>query len=408
MRNWSGSYEFTAPEVATPDSVDALREVVTSHDRVHAVGSGHSFHDIAESAGVLVSTAALPQAIEVDAAAGLVRVGGGVRYGRLAPELHRHGLALANLASLPHISVAGTIATGTHGSGDRNRTLSAATAGIELMTADGELRWIRRGDPDFAGAVVSLGALGIVTRVELDVVPAFELTQTVYDRLPRDAWLDGFDEITALGYSVSAFTAFEPGVVDSLWVKRRVEDDPAPASVLGSPARTEQRHMIMAIDAASTTQQGGVPGPWHERLPHFRFEFTPSAGEEVQTEYLLPRERAAEAIRALDGLRETIQPLLMISEVRTMAADDLWLSPAEGRDTVGLHFTWERRVPEVLEVCARLEEVLLPLGARPHWGKLFATADPLAAYRRADEFRALVARLDPAGRFRGPFLERYL
>jgi alditol oxidase len=151
-----------------------------------------------------------------------------------------------------------------------------------------------------------------------------------------------------------------------------------------------------------------VPGPWSERLPHFRFEFTPSAGEEVQSEYLLPRERAAEAIRALYELRDVISPLLMISEIRTVATDDLWLSPAEGRATVGLHLTWERRVPEVLLACARIEEALLPLGARPHWGKLFATADPMAAYRRADDFRALVAEFDPAGRFRNAYLDRYL
>jgi xylitol oxidase len=414
--NWAGNLRYGARGVVAPRSFDGLRRVLAdaerTGERLRALGTRHSFNGIADTDGLLVSTAALPTEIEIDAERRLVRVSGGIRYGDLAVRVEESGWAIANLASLPHISVAGAVSTGTHGSGDRNGSLAASVASIELITAAGELVTLARGDADFDAVVVGLGAFGVVTHVTLDIEPSFQVEQTVYERLSLDDVLADLDAVTWLGYSVSLFTTWRNvDVVDQLWLKRRPDRDPAaPAEVAGARPAPGPRHPLPGVSAEHCTEQGGVAGPWLERLPHFRMGFTPSNGEELQSEYLVPREHAVAAIRAVRGLASEIAPLLFVSEVRTVAADTLWLSPAFGRDVVGLHFTWRPEQPEVLALLPRIEAALAGLEARPHWGKLFA-ADAAALaprYPRFDAFTALAAEYDPSGRFRNAFTDRVL
>ncbi|SEH02812.1 xylitol oxidase [Nonomuraea solani] len=361
--------------------------------RVRALGSGHSFNHVADTTGDLVVLDRLPDLVEIDAAASKVRVGAGMTYARLAPLLHEAGFALANMASLPHISIAGSVATGTHGSGDAVQSLAAAVSGLDLVTADGSTLSLSRGDADFPGAVVSLGALGIVTSLTLDLVPAFELRQYVREGLSADALAD-FDAIMSSGYSVSLFTDYRDTRV---WVKRAEElTDP---DWYGTTPADGPRHPLPAMPADSCTVQLGVPGPWFERLPHFRPDFPPSgAGDELQSELIVPREHAVKALRELFAIGDRIRPVLQISEIRSVAADDLWLSPFQGRDSVGIHFTWIRDVASVMPVLELVEATLAPFEPRPHWGKLF-TRRPACP----DRFRALVRRLDPEGKFGSDF-----
>jgi xylitol oxidase len=408
LTNWSGNHRFAAARVHRPTTVEELQTIVAGAERVHALGSRHSFTDVADTAGDLVVTADLPEEIDVDAERREVRVAGGVTYGRLAAALHAQGWALATMASLPHISVAGAVATGTHGSGDRIGSLAAAVAGLDLVSADGSRHSVRRGEPDFDGHVVALGALGVATHVTLDVEPTYDVRQDLYTDLPWDVALGRFDELTASAGSVSLFTDWSGDDVAQVWLKSR--DTTPPPDLFGAPAAAGTLHMLTGADLEAVTDQGGVPGPWHERLPHFRMAFTPSRGEELQSEYLLPRSRAVEAIGALRALAGRFGPLLQVSEVRTVAADPLWLSGAYDVDAVALHFTWVRDVPGVYAVLPAIEEALLPLGARPHWGKCFVAgaAELRQAYPRFDDFRALATRLDPDGVFRSDFLARTL
>ncbi|MFF7467544.1 FAD-binding protein [Streptomyces sp. NPDC008092] len=404
VTNWARNITYTAKEFHRPHSVDALRSLVAGSARVRVLGSGHSFNRIADPGpeGVLVSIAGLPPVIEVDTAARTVRVAGGVRYAELARAVHAHGLALPNMASLPHISVAGSVATGTHGSGVANGSLAAPVREVELVLADGSARTIARGDAGFDGAVTSLGALGAVTALTLDLEAAYDMAQTVYTELPLDG-LD-FPAVSGAAYSVSLFTDWrEPGF-RQVWVKRRT-DRPAVDFEWAAPA-TEAMHPVPGMPAGNCTEQFGVPGPWHERLPHFRAEFTPSSGDELQSEYLLPRTAAVDALHAVDAVRRTVSPVLQTCEVRTIAADPQWLSPAHGRDSVALHFTWVDDLTAVLPVVRRLEEALEPFDPRPHWGKVFAVpaAEVRRRYPRLGDFRALARDLDPDGKFSNPFV----
>ena len=403
--NWADSYDYRALEIHSPTSVEAVQELVASAPLVRALGTRHSFTGLADSAGILVSLAGLDVAPVIEGST--VVVPGGMRYGELAAWLHAQGWALHNLASLPHISVAGAIATGTHGSGDRNGTLSAAVAALTFVTATGELVTVRRGESDFDGTVVSLGALGIVVSVTLDIQPTFDARQDLYDGLTWDSLLESFDEVTSAAYSVSIFTSWQGPGVEMLWLKSRMDAAEPPATLLTATRHAIQRHMLPEQMAESTTQQGGIPGPWSDRLAHFKLEFTPSNGDELQSEYLVPRVHAVEAIAAVRELRDRISPLLHITEIRTMAADSLWLSGAYETDAVGIHFTWKKLPAEVHAVLPAIEAALLPLGARPHWGKVF-TALESANYPRLADFRALREKWDPAGKFDNEFLREFI
>ena len=404
--NWAGNIAFAAPDFYRPASVGELRTVVARARQVRVLGTGHSFNDMADSPGAQVSLAGLPPEVEVDSAGSLVRVAAGLSYADVAVRLDRRGFALRNLASLPHISVAGSVATGTHGSGVANGSLASSVREVELVTADGSLRTIGRDDPRFDGAVTSLGALGAVTALTLDLVPHFEVAQHIHLGLPL-ADLD-FETVSALAYSVSLFTDWHAPRFTQVWLKQRT-DRPVPGFPW-APAATEPVHPVPGMPAVNCTEQLGVPGPWHERLPHFRAEFMPSSGAELQSEYLLPRPCAMRALHALDGIREKIAAVLQICEVRTVAADTQWLSPAYGRDSVALHFTWIADTAAVLPVVGLVEETLAPFDPRPHWGKVFTVprAELRERYPRAAAFRALVAELDPAGTFTNAFLADFL
>jgi alditol oxidase len=412
--NWAGNIVYRASELAKPADLAGLQAVVRDHPQVRAVGTGHSFNRIADTPGVLITLAGLPDEISIDAGRAAATVPGGITYQELAPRLTEAGWALPTLASLPHLTVAGACATATHGSGDGNGNLATQVSGMQLVTPDGELRTLdRHSDGDrFRGAVVGLGALGVVARLTLDLVPAFEVQQYVYQGLPAAMLRSHFDEIFGSGYSVSVFTDWQGSRHRQVWVKQRVGGGgswrPEPRWMDATLA-DQPLHPIPGQPAAYATEQLGVPGPWHERLPHFRGEFTPSAGAELQSEYLLPRQRAAASFDALASLAGMLAPVLQICEIRTVAPDDLWLSPSYQRDTVALHFTWIRDTASVTPVIAAIEHLLAPLGARPHWAKLFTTAPHAvrALYPRSADFQRLLGDMDPAGKFRNSFVTKY-
>jgi xylitol oxidase len=402
-RNWAGNHVYAARALHRPETIEQLQELIAATPRIRVLGSRHSFSAIAD-ADELVSLERLPAAVEADTDRGTVRCSGGTTYGALAAELARRDLALANLASLPHISVAGAVATATHGSGDRNGNLATSVAGLELVTADGERRTVRRGDPDFEGHVVSLGALGAVVRIELDAEPAYDVRQEVFEGLSWEALLEHLDEIFAAAYAVSVFTRWGEAV-DQVWLKQR--GDGTRGELFGAHRATEDRHPILGNDPVHATPQLGRPGPWSERLPHFRLAFTPSNGEELQSEHHVPRRHAAAAIEALRAVAPAFRGPVLVGELRTVAADDLWLSPQHDGPTLGIHFTWAPDPPAVRRALEAVEAALAPFEPRPHWGKLFhAGRDELAArYPRLGDFARLAERLDPRGAFRNAWLE---
>lgn len=407
--NWAGNLTYRAAALHRPHTIEELQEVVRTTPRLRGLGSRHSFNPIADTVGDQVSVADLPPVVDIDASARTVTVSAGLRYGELVEQIDAAGWALANLASLPHISVGGAVSTGTHGSGDRNGSLAAAVAGVRLVRADGELADVVRGEADFAGTVVGLGRLGILTAVTLDVVPTFEVRQDLFEHLP---WSDvhvHFDAVTSSAYSVSMFTDWSDAGPHQVWTKSRTDVDPV-TELFGATLATRELHPLPGVDPGATTRQLGVPGPWWDRLPHFRLEYTPSDGNELQTEYLVPRAAGLDAIDAVRDLREQLAPILLVSEIRTVAGDQLWLSPSHGTDCVALHFTWRMDVPVVEAFLPRLDDTLAPFAARPHWGKVFSTTSErlLAAYPRLPDVAALAARVDPDGKFGNELTDSWL
>jgi alditol oxidase len=407
--NWAGNVMFGGARTLRPSSVTQLRGLVAESSAARVLAAGHSFSPIADTTGTLLSLDELPRTVRIDPERRAVTARASITYGDLAAHLYAAGYALPNLASLPHISVAGACATGTHGSGDRNGCLATAVSALEMVTADGELMTVSRDrDGDvFPGMVVALGALGVVTSMTLDIEPAFTVRQWVYEDLPRGQLDAHFAEIFASAHSVSVFTDWRPPYACRVWLKQRVGagDDWTPRPRwLDARLAAVQLHPVPGMQPAYTTQQLGVPGPWHERLPHFRAEYTPSSGDELQSEYLVPRGLALAALAALDPIADQIAAVLRISEIRTIAADDLWLSPCYQRDTVGFHFTWLLDTQAVIPVLTAIEERLAPFDARPHWGKLFLMK-PAPLYPRLPDFANLMARYDPQAKFRNAFID---
>lgn len=412
--NWSGNITYSTDHVLTPASIEDVSEAVKSCSKLRALGSRHSFNTIADSNANQISLQHI-DSIDIDDKAHTVTAGAGIRYGQLAPVLTDRGYALHNLASLPHISVAGAIATATHGSGLHNGNLATAVAGLEVVTADGKLVQVSRDndEAEFLGTVVALGALGVVTRVTLNLQPAYLVAQSVYRNLSFDHLEHHLDEIFGAGYSVSLFTDWQNHRATQVWIKRRlspgVKNDWQP-EFFDAKLATEKLHPIEGHSAESCTNQQGIPGPWYERLPHFKMNFTPSSGRELQTEYLVPRNRGYEAILAVEKLRDRITPHLLVTELRTIAADDLWMSTAYQRDSLAIHFTWKPEWPEVRQILPLIEQQLAPFGPRPHWAKLFtlAPARLQAQYTRLAAFKGLLQHYDPATKFRNDFLSSNL
>jgi xylitol oxidase len=415
LRNWAGNIRFSTDRVHHPETVSQVQEIVRKSRQVRVLGSRHSFNAIADSTADLISLDRLEPVLEIDAHRRQITIDGGVTYGRLAPRVYEAGFALHNTASLPHITVAGACATATHGSGSRNGNLASRVAAMEIVTADGTVRGISRADDGdrFAGAVVGLGGLGVVTRLTLDVLPTFDMHQVVYENLPLAQVEEQFDAVMSSGYSVSLFTDWRERRFNQVWIKTVAASGGAvlaEPTFYGTTLATTDLHPLPTLDAAACTKQMGVVGPWHERLPHFRAEFEPSYGEELQSEYFVPRAHAPAALRAIDGIRGDVAPLLQMSEVRTIAADEMWMSPFYRRDCAALHFTWRFDWEGVKRLLPRIEALLTPFDARPHWGKLFTIPAPTlqARYERLPDFRALLESFDPKGTFRNTYLDTFV
>lgn len=405
LTNWAGNVTFDVNRLRRPESVDELRRVVARSPRVRALGTGHSFSRVADTEHDLVRLDRLPRRVVIDHDEHTVTVTGGMRYADLIHVLHREGFALANLASLPHISIAGACATGTHGSGDSQRCLASAVAGLEIVGPEGDLIELSRavdGD-EFAGSVVALGALGIVSRVTLDIEPAFAMAQRVHLLVPLEEIASSLDEVFGAAYSVSLFTDWRD--TGDVWLKRRVGLPETGWD--GGQRALEPMHPVPGMPVELSTDQLDVVGPWHERLPHFRPELTPGAGEELQSEFYLPRTAAPAAFAAIREIADLVAPAMHIAEVRTVRGDDLWLSPAYHRDTVTFHFTWIDYLDAVEPVLAEVEKRLRPLGGRPHWGKLttMTPSEIVAGCERADDFAQLTRKHDPEGKFRNSFVD---
>lgn len=414
-QNWAGNYTYQARGVQYPETVEELQELVAKSEKIKALGSRHSFNDIADTSSEQVSLSKLPIETSFDHERKQVIFGAGLTYGQLCPQIHEQGYALHNLASLPHISVVGSVATATHGSGDGNGNLAVGVTALEFVSGTGELVSLsREANPDiFDGVVVHLGALGIITKMTLELQPSFWVQQEVYDRLPLSELYAHFDAIETSAYSVSLFSDWHSDYVKQVWLKRRLgsnEGQEIEPSFHGATLAQQQRHPVDDAAAVSVTAQRGIPGPWHERLPHFRIDQTPSVGAEIQSEYFVPRKYAVEAYKALTALGEQIRPVLLISEVRTVAADTLWMSPAYQQPMVGFHFTWERDWEGVKARLPLIEAALEPFEGRPHWGKTFTMAPERirSFYPKLADFRALAERFDPQGKFRNAYLDNVL
>src|SRR5258706_2660586 len=415
QKNWAGNYTYSAVRLHRPTTIDQVQDTVSRCRKLRVLGSRHSFNGIADSTEDLISLEHLNQVIGLDREPHTVTIEGGVKYGPLCEYLHREGFAIHNLASLPHISVAGACATGTHGSGNRNGNLATAVVALEIVTANGDVITLSRDQhvDQFEGAVVGLGGLGVVTKLTLKVEPTFDMRQTVYENLPMSELENNFDEITDSAYSVSLFTDWKNTSFNQVWLKQRVADSATETPVANffrATPSTRDLHPIGALSAENCTEQMGIAGAWYERLPHFKMDFTPSSGEELQTEYLIPRQYAVAAIEAINHIRGQIAPLLQISEIRMVAADSLWMSPCYQQPCVALHFTWKMDWEAVKQLLPLLEEQLAPFQARPYWGKLF-TLPPRkvrALYERLANFQDLLRYYDPQGKFSNDFLDMFI
>jgi alditol oxidase len=410
--NWADNYTFSAVRIHRPASIDEVRRLVARSPRIRAIGARHSFNGVADSPGELVDLRDIDPGVLIDPERRTVTVGAATNYGVLAAHLQRMGWALHNMASLPHVSVAGAIATGTHGSGDRLGNLATAVVAFEIVCATGDVMTIRRGDLGFDGAVVALGALGIVTRVTLDIEPAFSVRQDAFEGLAWAALLADLDAVMSAGYSVSLMTSWSGPTVSRWWIKTRLEDgasDAMPAARLGT-APAAQPSLRATPEAIQRLNPFGVAGPWSERLAHFRPDVEPNPAFHLQSEYMVPRAQATTAIARLRDISERIDCLLWATEIRSMTGDGLWLSPSFGDDRVAIHFSWLRETDAVAALTAEIEEMLLPLGARPHWGKIMhaRAAELVPLYPKLPAFRNLARSYDPNGKFRNEFLDTHV
>ena len=412
LKNWAGNITYSTDNVFYPETIEAIQQLVKDHTKIKVLGTKHCFNRIADSSNNLISTSKLNKVLSLDTASNSVTVEAGIKYGELAPYLGNRGFALHNLASLPHISVGGSIATGTHGSGIRNGNLSSAVVGLEVVTVDGQVvNFSKELDAEkFNAVVVGLGAIGITTKVTLTVEPTYQLRQYVFTGMPMAQLRNNFEEIMSAGYSVSLFTDWQTDLINEVWIKSRLDDgkDHSGPEFFGAKGAQKNLHPIIGISAENCTLQMGVPGPWYERLPHFKMGFTPSSGKELQTEYFVPLSNAVDAIEAVYRLGKEIGPHLFITEIRTIAADDLWMSPCYHQTSVTIHFTWKQETEAVLNLLPQIEKALAPYNARPHWGKVFTMSPKVldSRYEKLSDFKKLVAEYDPRGKFRNEFLEK--
>jgi len=415
QRNWAGNFQYSTTNWHEPASVEEVQHLVLSLAKLRVIGTRHSFNSIADSNENIVSLQKLNKVLTINHEKGTVTVEAGIKYGDLCHALQQQGYALHNLASLPHISVAGACATATHGSGNNNQNLAAAVSAMEVVTADGSIVTFSRekSEADLHGVVVGLGGLGIVTTLTLDIMPTYQMRQDVYENLPLAQLAHDFDTIYSSAYSVSLFTNWQDEIFNQVWLKSKLTNDQTFSlgeDFFGAKTAKENLHPVPGLGAKNCTAQLGVPGDWLDRMPHFRMDFTPSKGQELQSEYILAREHAYDALCALSKIRKHIAPHLFISEVRTIAQDELWLSPSYKQDSVAFHFTWQEKWEQVQQVLPLIEAQLEPFQAKPHWGKLFTTSPSKiqSLYEKMPDFQQLLLKHDPKGKFRNNFLNKYI
>jgi xylitol oxidase len=414
LKNWAGNLTYSTDKVHYPSKVEEVQELVRKHDKIKALGSRHSFNRIADSMDHLVSLEKMNKVVSLDKTAHTLTVESGAKYGEFAPYLYENGYALPNLASLPHITVVGACATATHGSGIKNSNLSSSVSAIEFVDASGQLVTLsKQKDPEiFPGAVVGLGALGVVTKITLELLPAFDMSQVVYLDLPISELENNFLDLQSRGYSVSLFTDWKNKNINEVWIKSIAGDQVTAADLdlYGAKLATENIHPVSTQSAETVTEQRGIPGPWYERMPHFKMGFKPSTGEELQSEYFVPIEHAYDALLAMEELHEKISPHLFISEIRSIKGDNFWMSPCYQKDSVAIHTTWKQDVDRVMGLIELVEEQLAPFDPIPHWAKLFTMSPRLlqSKYEKLADFKQLVAQYDKEGKFRNDFLNENL
>jgi xylitol oxidase len=410
--NWAGNLTYSTDDLYTPETVAEMQQTVKKCSKLRGLGSKHSFNKIADSTKAQVSTSKLNKIISLNKENHTVTVEAGIKYGELCTYLDTNGYALHNLASLPHISIAGACSTATHGSGIKNGSLATAVSAIEFVNAAGDIVSLSRvkDEAEFSGAVVALGAIGIVTKMTLDLLPTFKMKQVVYLNMPMSELEKNFETIMSGGYSVSLFTDWKNKNINQVWIKSKVADDDTgeiAAEFHGAKPATKNMHPLEDLSAENCTEQMGVAGPWYERMPHFKMGFTPSSGKELQSEYFIPFENAYEGMMAIEKLNDKVSPHLFISEIRAIAADDLWMSPFDKKTCVAFHFTWKQEWDEVQKLLPRVEDALASFSPRPHWGKLFTLKPDILQSRieRLNDFKSLLEKHDPSGKFRNEFID---
>ncbi|MEJ7892993.1 MAG: D-arabinono-1,4-lactone oxidase [Solirubrobacteraceae bacterium] len=418
-RNWAGDQVCRPAAMVAPASRGELARVVASADKVRVAGAGHSFSDAVLTDGTLLSLERLDRVLDLDAASGQVRVEAGITLHALGERLAAHGLAFENLGDIDVQSIAGAMATGTHGTGARLANLSASVHSVELVLADGTIVEVDGGD-DLLAARVSLGALGVVSAVTLQAVPAFTL-EGVDAPVPLEATLDRLDELTAANQHFEFFT-FPHSPLALTRTNNRTGAPPEPRGRARAYAEdiVLSNHAFAAFCLLGKARPGWIPalnrtmsrlaGSSRRVERSDRIFASPRRVRFNEMEYAIPRTHVAEAVRAVRALIDALALAVGFPlEVRFVAADDALLSPAGDRETgyVAVHMyrgmEWEPYFRAV-------EAIMDGYGGRPHWGKRhFQTAATLAPrYPGWTRFQAVRDRLDPGRKFTNAYVERVL
>ncbi|KAK3270130.1 hypothetical protein CYMTET_21453 [Cymbomonas tetramitiformis] len=442
--NWAGNIKFQT-EVLYPTTVEEVVDIVVSHDKVRVLGTGHSFNNVAfgherGSSSVLISTRNLREVIDC-CNNSVVRIQSGVTYADLGEFLRTRGLALPNIASLPGITVTGAASTATHGSGMKNPILASAVKSLTLVTHDGELRTFTRPgrkfnqadgtftslateahELQFHSAVVGLGAVGVVVEMEIELVPSFDIQLCIYENIPLKA-LDKpqrFELLILRTYSTSLFTDWTGDAFSSVWLKSKLNygetGEPCESRYKNKDVATKAVHPIPGLDAEACSKPG--VGPSHQQLPHFLDGFTPSNGDELQSEYFVSLRHWRPVTQALFkfGKQGGFGKVLQISEVRFLQGDDFTLSPCSVLGGVNgcaaFHFTWHHDAPEVRKVLQAVEDLLGRFDPLPHWGKVFNMEAGILRARygedRLNAFRTLLQDTDWEGKFENEWMSSFL